>query len=51
MLIVAGVFGLAIMLTLCICLVSMKKRNDEIVSKVVLMAEQQQRQSTDASKP
>ena len=49
-LIAAGVFGLAIMVTLCACLVSMKQRNDEIISKVVLMAERKRRNS-DVDRP
>ena len=37
-LIAGGLFGVIIMVILCVCLVNMKQRNDEITSKVVLMA-------------
>ena len=42
-LIAGGLIGLVIMIVLCVCLVNMKQRNDEITSKVVLMAQRNQR--------
>ena len=39
------------MVALCVCLVNLKKRNDEIVSKVVLMAEQQRKDPDGFNRP
>ena len=44
LLVVAGLFGVGIMVLLCICLINMKRKNDEIISKVILMSEKQKKQ-------
>ena len=38
-LVFAGLVGLGIMIFLCVCLLNMKRKNDAIISKVVLMTE------------
>ena len=44
LLLFAGFFGLGIMILLCICLINMKRKNDAIISKVILMSEKQKKQ-------
>ena len=47
LLIFAGLFGMGIMIILCYCLIKMKQKNDEIISKVILMSEKHKKQKQD----